>query len=170
MTADKYLYLDARVVKAEIAKLIETHPELADDPELRADAVEGETDAYRIIDRAVSQALEAEAMAEGLGLRMKDMSTRAGRFFAKAEAMRALVKNIMKAANLPRLTLPEASISLLAPKQSVGIEDLDELPQGYFKTVRQADKTAIKQALESGQTVPGAFLVLGSEGLRIQPK
>lgn len=167
---DQYLHLDAQFVKAQIAKLVEANPELEEDQDLRESMIDGETNAYRVIERALQQRQEAEMMAGAIGARMVEMSARQARFARKSDAMKTLIKSIMKVANLPRLSLPEASISILAPKQSVGIEDLDELPQGYFKTVRQADKTAIKQALESGQEVPGAFLVLGSEGLRINPK
>lgn len=169
-TPDQYLHLDAQFVKAEIAKLVEAHPELAEDEALRLDTIEGETNAYRIIERAVVQALDAEAMAEGLGLRMKDMSTRAGRFFAKSEAMRSLAKSIMKAASIRNLTLPEATLTITKARETVGIINIDELPQGFFRTIRQADKAAIKDALAGGQDVPGAALVIGAEGLSIRTK
>jgi hypothetical protein len=165
-----YLYLDAGFVKAQIAKLIDANPELGEDDELRFNMIEGETNAYRVIQRALEQRQEAEMLAGAIGARIVEMSARQGRYARKSEAMKALIKSIMKVANLPRLTLPDASLSILAPRQSVGIEDLDAIPQGYFRIKKEADKAAIKQALESGQEVPGAILVLGSEGLRIQSK
>lgn len=164
------LYLDANFVKAQVARLIEAMPELAEDEDLRLGMIEGETDLLKILDRLVKEELDAEAVAEGLGLRMRDMSTRAGRFMRKAEAMRELIKSLMKAAKQDKITLPEATISISKPRMSVGIENVDDLPQGFFKTERKADKAAIKAAFDAGEQVPGAFKVLGSEGLRISSK
>lgn len=167
---DQYLHLDAQFVKAEIAKLVEAHPELADDEALRLDTIEGETNAYRIIERALEQRQEAEMMAGAVQVRLVEMSERQGRFVRKSEAMKSLIKSIMKAARLPKLTLPEATISITKARETVGIIDIDELPQGFFKTIRQADKAAIKDALAGGQDVPGAALVIGAEGLMIRTK
>ena len=170
MSADQYLHLDAQFVKAAIGKLLETYPELSEDADLCAGVIEGETNAYRIIERALEQRQEAEMMAGAVQTRMIEMSARQGRYVRKSEAMKSLIKSIMKVANLPKLTLPEATLSITTPRETVGIIDIDELPQGYFKTIRQADKAAIKDALAGGQDVPGAALVIGSEGLSIRTK
>lgn len=167
---DTYLHLDTNFVKAEIGKLMATYPELADDESLRLDMVEGSTTAIGVIERALAECLDAEALVEGIGIRMKDLSTRAGRLQRKGEAMRSLIKAVMKAALLDKVPLPEATLSITKARETVGIIDIDELPQGYFKTIRQADKAAIKDALAGGQDVPGAALVMGSEGLSIRTK
>lgn len=167
---DKYLQLDAQFVKAEIAKLIEAYPELESDESLRADTIEGQTNALRIIERALAERQDADMMAGAVKTREEELFARRGRFERKAEAMKALIKSIMRAAGLDKLTLTEASLSLTKARQTVGIEDLDALPQGYFKTTRQADKAAIKSALEQGEQIPGAFLVTGDTGLTIRTK
>lgn len=164
------LYLDARFVKAEIAKLIEANPDLADDDLLRADMIDGETSAHRIIERALEQRRDAETMASAIKERERDLAARRARYERKSEAMKALMQSVMGAADLDKLELAEATIFVTSPRTSVGISDLDDLPQGYFKTVRQADKAAIKSALERGEEIPGAFLVLGDEGLTIRTK
>jgi Gp157 protein len=168
--SDQYLFLDAAFVKAEVGKLLAEYPELEDDEELRGDMIAGETDAHKIIARALEARQEAESMAGAVKARVIDLSARQSRYERKSEAMRTLIRNIMQAAKLPKLTLPEATLSITAPRQTVGIEDLDALPQGYFKTVRQADKDAIKQALAGGAEIPGAILVTGSSGLMIRTK
>jgi hypothetical protein len=167
---DQYLHLDANFVKAEIGRLIEAYPELAEDESLRADTIEGETNAFRVIERALLERQEAEMIAGAIKAREIDLAARRGRYERKSDAMRSLIRNVMKAAGLPKVQLTEASVSLTKPVMSVGIASLDDLPQGYFKVRREADKTAIREALASGQEVPGAFMVLGSEGLRIQTK
>lgn len=168
--SDQYLHLDAQFVKAEIAKLIEAYPELADDESLRADTIEGQTNALRIIERALAERQDADMMAGAVKAREDELSQRRGRFERKADAMKTLIKSIMRAAGLDKVTLTEASLSLTKGRQTVGIEDLEQLPQGYFKTTRQADKAAIKSAFDRGEEIPGAFIVTGEMGLTIRTK
>ena len=167
---DQYLYLDAQFVKAEIAKLVEAYPELAEDETLRADMIEAETNATRIIERALVERNEAEALAGAIKAREIDLCARRGRFERKSEAMRWLIKAVMRAAALDKLTLPEATLSVTKARQTVNVLNVDELPQGFFKTVRQADKTALKSALEKGEQIPGAELATGDTGLMIRTK
>lgn len=164
------LYLDAQFVRAEIGKLIEAYPDLAEDETLRADMVEGETDATRIIERALSERQEAETMAGAIKAREVDLAARRGRFERKSDAMRSLIRSVMQAASLDKLTLTEASLSIAKGRRSVNVVNVDDLPQGFFKTVRQADKTAIKSALERGDAIPGAEMVTGDEVLTIRTK
>lgn len=164
------IFLDAQFVRGEVERLIARFPELADDDTLRMDAIEGETDAHRIISRALRERQEAEMMAEAIAARVTEMAGRRARFERKSEAMKELIRGMMKAAKLPKLVLPEATVSILPGRTSVGIGDLNDLPQGYFKTYREADKAAIKQAFDRGEEIPGAHLVTGSEGLSIRSK
>jgi len=168
--ADQYLFLDAAFVKAEIGKLLAEYPELEEDDELRIDTIEGETDALRIIQRALDEQREAETMVGAIKAREIDIAARCGRYERKSDAMRQLIKAVMRAAKLDKISLTEASLSLTKPRQTVGIEDLDALPQGYFKTIRQADKAAIKSAFDQGDQIPGAFIVTGDTGLMIRTK
>lgn len=170
MMADQYLFLDARFVKAEIAKLVEANPELADDETLRSDMVEAETGADKLLSRIVSEKVEADTMAEAVDLQIKEKIARRDRFRRKSDAMRLLAKSIMRAADISKITLPEASLSITKPRSSVRVHSVDDLPQGYFKTIRQADKTAIKSALEKGEEIPGAELVAGDDGLLVRTK
>lgn len=168
--SNPYLFLDANFTKAEIAKLLETYPELAEDEQLRVDAIEGETDAYKILEKALDEKHDAEATMEGIGIRMQHLQERAGRFMRKSEAMKALIKAIMQAAKLDKVQLPEATLSITKPRNSVSIEDVDALPQGYFRLKREADKAAIKSALEQGNEIPGAILQTGTPGLTVRTK
>lgn len=168
--SDTYLYLDASATKAEIAKLLADYPELTDDETLRADLIEGETNAHKIIERALSEKLDADAMATAIKERVTDLTERRGRFERKAEAMKALIKSIMQSADLDKLQLTEATLSIAKPRTSVNVTDLEALPQGYFRLKREADKAAIKSALEQGGSIPGAELTLGSPSLTVRTK
>lgn len=166
----QYLYLDAHFVKAQIAKLMEAYPDLAEDESLRMDMIEGETNAVQIIERAFSERQEAETMAGAIKAREVEMAARRGRFESKSEAMRSLIKSVMNAAALDNLQLTEATFSITKPRASVEIIDLEAVPQGYAKFVKQADKAAIKSALDQGEEVPGAELRMSGPGLTIRTK
>ncbi|WP_173931358.1 siphovirus Gp157 family protein [Chelativorans sp. Marseille-P2723] len=164
------LYVDAAYLKAEITRLRTELPELAEDDMLREDMLAGETDLELIISRALDERREAETMAAAIKEREAALASRRARFEKKAEAMRSLVKSVMQAADLPKITLPEATISIQSPRASVAITDLDAIPQGYFRLKKEADKTAIKKAIEAGDKIPGAELALGEETLSIRTK
>lgn len=164
------LFVSGQFVKAEIAKLIEQFPELKDDDDLRADAIEGETDAHALILDALQARQDAQTMVGAIKARQDDLQARRGRFERKAEAMSSLIKNVMRAANLANLQLPEATITITAGKASVGIMDLGAIPQGYFKLEKVVDKQAIRSAIDAGEDIPGAGLVIGETSVSIRTR
>lgn len=164
------IYLDAQFVRAEIGRLIADYPEMADDETLRADVIEGETRAHRIIELAMEQRAEALTFAEAIKLREGDMQQRRSRFERKAEAMKSLIGGIMRAAGLEKLQLPEVTLFFTKPRQKVEIHSVEELPQGFYSLTRKPETAAIKSALEKGEEIPGAALVTGDAGLTIRTK
>lgn len=165
-----YIQADVATVKAMITNLMTAYPDLAEDGDLRADMLEGETDLHRIVERCLGERLDADSLAKSIKEREADLSERRKRFERKAEAMKRLIKEMMEVADLDKITLPEATLSITSPRTSVNVVDLEALPQGYFKLSRIADKTAIKTALEAGEQIPGAELALGEPGLTIRTK
>jgi hypothetical protein len=162
--------MDAQFIRVEISRLVDANPELAEDGDLRLDMIEGETDALRFIGKALSARQEAVSMQEAIKARVADLSERAARYGRKADAMKRLIKSVMQSADLDKLELPEATLSIAKPRSSVEVTDLDALPQGYFRLKKEADKTAIKKAIEAGEEIPGAVLSLGDESLMVRTK
>lgn len=163
-------FLQSRFVRAEIDKLIAAYPELAEDETLRLDMIEGETDFTRVLSKAVEARAEKLMMAKAINLRVSDLVDRAVRFERAADGIKSLIHGLMDAAGQDKVTLPEATIFTTKPRTSVNVLNVDDLPQGYFRVKREADKTAIKSALEQGEQIPGAELVLGDAGLTIRTK
>lgn len=58
--------LDPQLVAREIYALIEAYPELAEDDVLRADTIEGETDAGRVVAMLLERLRHADAMHAAL--------------------------------------------------------------------------------------------------------
>lgn len=165
-----FLFNDAKVVQAEISRLLSVYPELAEDETLLADSLEGETDLHKILERILSERQEADELATAIKAREAAMKERRGRFERKSDAMKRLIQSLMETAGQTKITLPEATLSILAPRESVDVTDPDALPQGFFRIERKPLSKEIMAALKSGDKVPGAELVLGNSGLMVRTK
>jgi hypothetical protein len=165
-----YIQADAASVKAQIINLINAYPELAGDDELRADMFEGETDLEKVVSRCLNASMEASSMVDAIKSRESDLRERRSRYERKAAAMKALILDMMTTADIPKMELAEATLSMRDPVPGVNVVNVDDLPQGYFKVEKKADKTAIKKSILAGETVPGAELELGSQTLTIRTK
>lgn len=168
--AYKFLFNDAKAVQAQINALLARYPEMAEDVELLTDMIEGETDLQRILEKAVAARQEAVCMAEAIKLREGDLTERRKRMERQADTIKRTIQTLMEVAGQDKITLPEATLSITAARISVNVTDLDALPQGFFKTERKALSKEIKAALEAGESVPGAELMMGDCGLMIRTK
>ena len=140
----------------------------ADDADegLREDMIEGETDAIEIARRITRQRQHARANGMAAANAKKDLcaklDARMDRFEREEEACDAMLRLIMDAMGTRKLTLPEATVSLQAGRTSLKLSDDFTPPQGYAKpTIIDPDKAAIKAALEAGEKMEGATLILG---------
>lgn len=162
--------LDIAQLRRAIADMCAKYPELSEDDELFADALEGETDLHSILARLVDMAQEAKAMEAAIKSRMNDLKARADRYGAQSDRSRALIQALMTQYGQTKVTLPEATLSISKPRKSVAILDINDLPQGFYSLVRHADKAAIKTALDADEDVPGAALVEGDASLTVRVK
>lgn len=165
-----YLQVDIAAFKAQWAELLTAYPELAEDEDLRADVLEGETDAHRLVSVMVRRRREALALASAGKEIRSEQSERISRFERQADGYAALIKSLMLAADLPKIILPEATVSITKARTTVEITDENELPQGFVEIRRVPKKTEIKAALEAGDEIPGARLGLSEEGLMVRTK
>jgi hypothetical protein len=165
-----FVFKDAQAVKAQISHFLTSHPEIAEDVEFLADVLEGETDFNKVIEKAVSERQEAQSMSEAIKGRIDALSERKARYDRQAEAMKDLCRELMLSAGLDKLTLTEATLSITKPRTSVDVVSIQDLPQGFYRVERRADKKAIMEAFEAGFSVPGAALVKGEFGLTVRVK
>lgn len=162
--------IDVAYTAAAIQRMLDAYPELMDDSDLRLDSLSGETPLPELMSKLVRLRQERLAQINGLDAYLEELGLRRARLVRGAEGLKGLMLRLMSTARLPSLVLPEATIGVSKGRNTVSIVDLEALPQGYFSTVRQADKAAIKQALEAGQDVPGAALVTGENTLTVRQK
>lgn len=161
---------DAAYVKSQIASLRASFPELSEDYELLESAIDGETDFERVVEVITDEFLEALSMKGAIADRMESLKERSDRYGKKAETIRSLAFDLMQAADRPKVELPVATLSIRKGVDSVVIEDLDAIPQGYARTEKVALKTEIKKALAAGGAIPGARLETGTPGLSVRTK
>jgi len=154
--------------EAARALLLNIKDVVEDDAEMIETAIEGETNLKEAISAAVDRISECKAHALALESREKDLSDRRQRFLDQAERIRASILVAMGQAELRKLELPQATLSVrgLAPKVVVTDEAL--IPSKFWKAQDpKLDKKAILDALKAEETVLGAELSNGGETLSI---
>lgn len=162
--------LDVAYTARQIEAMLTAYPELADDDELRVDMLDGETELTGLLSRLVKMRQERTALADGLSGYIGALTERKARILRGAEGIKHLMLALMTSAQLPKLVLPEATVSVGKPRESVSILDIDALPQGFFATERKPLKDAIKAAIDRGEDVPGAGIVVGEPSLTVRVK
>lgn len=160
-----------RVIRQTIENLKISHPDLLADDEAWAATLESETDFNEILTTIVRRIEDTKALVIGTKDRFEELSARKARFEHRVETLRELAFKIMHAAELAKVELPEATLSLRAgTQQLIGEADPKDLPDALCKISRNPDRTAIKDALKTGQTVPGYQLSNSPPSLTIRIK
>lgn len=155
--------------EAAAALLANIRDVIGDDEEMALVAVEGETGLIEAISAAVDRIAELNAHCEALEIKGKALSERRSRFENQAERIRAAIFVAMGQAELRKLELPQATLSVrsVAPKAEITDEAL--LPSKFWKPQEpKLDKKAVLDALKAKEDVPGAVLSNGSETLAIK--
>lgn len=160
-----------RIIRQTIENLKISHPELLEDDEAWAATLESETDFNEILTTIVRRIEDTKALVIGTADRFEELKARKDRFEYRVEALRKLAFKIMEAAELAKVELPEATLSLRAgTQQLIGEANANDLPDSLCKISRSPDRTAIKDALKTGQTVPGFNLSNSPPSLTIRIK
>lgn len=151
-------------------ELLLAYPELIEDGETLADTLEGINDLPDFLAGMLRNARRDEAMADGLADLIKGEQERKARLAGRAEKRRAIVLHIMQAVEMGRVEAPDFTASVRRVPPGVVVTDEAALPDQYVKTIRQPDKTALRQALGRGEPIPGACLGNGSDTLTIRSR
>lgn len=163
---------DPQIVRQQIENLKLICPEAWDDGEetLLLDMLEAETDLQEFAAVIVDRMREASSMAGGIESRIIDLQARQGRYERREQAMRDLAFKLMTAADLPKLELKEATLSIRRGTPKVVITDEAMIPDAMCKFTRTPDRTKIKDALKSGAAVNGAVLSNPEPSLSVRVK
>jgi hypothetical protein len=161
--------LDPHIIKAQINALKVAHPDLLEDDETWAMTLESETDLDGMLTSIVRRIEDTKALVIGTKDRFDELKSRKDRFENRVEALRSLAFKLMEAANVSKLELPEATLSLRNVAPAVVIVDEEKLPDIACKFERKPDKAKIKELLSTGM-VAGAAMSNGGKTVSIRVK
>lgn len=163
------MHLNPLVVRQQIQNLKVSNPEVLEDDETWLLALESETNVEELLTQIIRQIEDTKALVVGTKDRFEELKARKDRFESRVESLRSLAFKLMEAAELPKLELPEATLSIRSVPPSVMITDEEKLPDIACKFERKPDKTKIKELLASGW-VAGATMSNGRKSLSIRIK
>lgn len=167
------MMLDPNLVRQSVENLKLTHPELLEDNEAWLATLESETSFEELLTSVVRRIEDTKALVVGTKDRFEELQMRRERFDYRIEALRNLLFLIMQTSELAKYELPEATLSLRAGQQQlISKEKINpaSLPDSLCKISRSPNYSAIKEALKTGQTVPGFSLSNASPSLTIRIK
>ena len=126
------------------------------DDDLRAftDTLEGETDAFAIMDRLLFLEGDTATMVSAIKDHESTLRQRRQRLEDRSVALRDAMQQVLDAAGLRTMPCPLGTVSLSAVKAGLVEIDAAETPTQLLRP-GQPDKAAIKKSLEAGEPVPG---------------
>jgi hypothetical protein len=163
------MQLDQNLVRLQVENLKVLYPYLIEDDETWLASLESETDFNEILTEIVRRIEDTKALVIGTKDRFEELKTRKDRFEHRVETLRELAFKIMQAADIAKVELPLATLSLRAVAPAVVITDEDNLPDIACKFERKPDKTKIKELLKTGPVI-GASMNNGNITVSIRVK
>lgn len=157
-------------VTMEIERLKRAFPELADDLELLAGTIEGETDFDALLDAILEQFLDRVTMREAATRRKETIEERVARFDKAAELFKGLAFDLMKSADKTMVRRPVATLVVSKGRDKLVLDD-DFNAQGYMRQPKpEPIRADILAALQAGDQIPGARLEKTEPTLSIRTK
>lgn len=165
------MQLNPLLVRQQVENLKVLHPDLLDDDEAWLASLESETRFEELVTQIVRRIEDTKALAEGTAGRLDELNARKARLLHRMESLRNLLFKLMESAELAKLELAEATISVRKGQpQLIGEADAETLLPQFRRVSVTPDKAAIKDALKAGQTVPGFSLSNSQPTLSIRIK
>lgn len=147
--------MNHQVQMGEIARIAEQLSILCDDDEqLFHDMLQGESDIDRIVQRIFDQMARDEEILAGIKQRQDAIAERKQRITARVAASKAAIGQFLRAGQLTKLELAEATFSVRDGKPSLRVLDPDAVPADYQRVKAEPDKPAINDAFKDADTLP----------------
>jgi len=146
---------------AAVSRLREEHGLVLDTEDEVIDALAEEgIAADAVLRRLVRAILDAKADAQAADARIEDLRARRNRFRHREEVYRATLAASFETLGWRRFNDAEASVYVTEGRPKVVITDEHAVPRTLMETtvIHTPDKGRILDALQRGETVPGAAL------------
>jgi hypothetical protein len=141
-----------------------------DETELMSALREDGADVDTLLLRLARAQDEATRNNEAVNARMDALRVRASRFHRQREEYRGAIYGIFDVLGVTKWKHAEFSVSLSEGKPGVVITDEAALPDEFVRISRSPDKSALAEALRSGQVIPGAEMRNSLPTLTIRTK
>lgn len=149
------------------------HEGAADDAELVADAIEGETNLIEAIGAALDEIDECDVIEAGCKAKAAEFEARGSAAAKRRDRIRASIEQAMVLTEQPSLRLPAATLSITRRPAGLVITNEADIPARFFvqppAPPPKLDKKALLAALNS-EAIPGAALDNGSVSLTVRRK
>lgn len=143
----------------------------ANDAELVADAIEGQTSLLEAISAALDEIDECDAIEIGCKAKSLEFSTRAANAAARRERIRAAIEQAMVLTEQSSLRLVSATVSVARRPPGLVVSNEADIPARFWAPEPpKLDRKALLAALRDKQTIPGAGLDNGSVSLTVTRK
>lgn len=153
------------IAAADLVRMI-----ASDDDGLNHDTVEGETDLFEAIARAIDVIDECDIIKAGCDAKIEELKGRSFRADVRAKSVRSAIEQAMLVAGISTAKLPLATITVrsIAPKPRVSDDSL--IPARFWKAQPpKLDMSLIKSAFGS-EDIPGIEPDNGGVSLQIRRK
>ena len=169
MLDKEFLRNEAALYRAMADQLRQGFSDVDDDT--LKDTLEGLSDLPQMIEEVVRSSLEDDALIVGLRSRLDDMNVRLSRFKARLERKREIAGWAMGLAGIPKLDVPDFSVSLRAGSIKLLVNDEKRLPEAYLiAQPPKVDRALLLNALKRGESVDGAELGTGDPHIAVRTK
>lgn len=141
---------------AKIAEMVKA--EFADDDELLNDMLEGETNAFSYIERAMYKYGLAKELLAGVESREEELKKRKEALKNRMESLRMFMGSVMETCRIDKKETPDGTIYRRNVPCKPVITDESKIPAMFKKTSVSIDKAAINQAIKDGLEIDGVTL------------
>ncbi|WP_238603036.1 siphovirus Gp157 family protein, partial [Fimbriiglobus ruber] len=137
-----------------------------------SDGLTGAEDFRPLCLELAEEAVEREALAEAIEVRIKDLQVRKQRYLAGAEMLRTLILQCMDTRGEKAISSPELTLGITTRSPDVVVTDEAAVPSRFFTPQPpKLDKKALKDAvLTDGEVIDGVSLGNGKISLTIRRK
>lgn len=161
------MHVRSESLKQRIEVILRMFPELHDDEEMKFDTLDGETEIKSFLQRCVLSAMIYDSEADATQTTIEKLQFRKARFKKRVEFYRLLIQDIMNTADMKKIELPEATLTIQNSPSKVVITDESKLPDEVFKITKTVDKIKLKDLLKDGPIL-GAELSNGGQMLVVR--
>jgi hypothetical protein len=146
----------------------------ADDAELLADMIEGETSLIELVEATLELVRQDEELLSGIQARQKDLADRKERIDYRMKGRKAKIEQAILIFG-EKIELPEETLSLRNNPDKLEVYDESEVPSQFYKVKDPVlDRASLTQALRAlgpdDEEIPGARLVPQAQSMTVRKK